>query len=264
MSAPLIDLPAPSLVGYTAEQIAFARQAWPMRAAEELRSALMFRALGRAVHTVGGALWAGFGATLKRVVGDELRHTRLCVTVGAALGASAPAWDRAMLRARLGALPAPRLRAGALLLVEAAIGETVSSLLFRAGRRAAVEPLTRAALTSILGDEVRHARLGWSALATLWPALDGAERAALQREAAAGLGALERTVALPALRRLDAGEPFDPAHAALGVLAPESRVDAFYQAVERLVIPRLGRLGLDGEAAWRDRYRVSTDSSPRA
>jgi hypothetical protein len=136
--------------------------------------------------------------------------------------------------------------------------------LFRAGRRAAVEPLTRAALTSILGDEVRHARLGWSALAALWPALDGAERAALQREAAAGLGALERTVALPALRRLDAGESFDPAYAALGVLAPESRVDAFYQAVERLVIPRLGRLGLDGEAAWRERYRVSTDSSPRA
>jgi hypothetical protein len=140
----------------------------------------------------------------------------------------------------------------------------VSSLLFRAGRRAAVEPLTRAALTSILGDEVRHARLGWSALAALWPALDAAERAALQREAAAGLGALERTIALPALRRLDAGEPFDPAHAALGVLAPESRVDAFYQAVERLVIPRLARLGLDGDAAWRDRYRVSTDSSPLA
>jgi hypothetical protein len=124
--------------------------------------------------------------------------------------------------------------------------------------------MTRAALTSILGDEVRHARLGWAALGALWPALDEGERRALAREAAAGLGGLERTVALPALRRLDSGEPFDPAHAALGVLAPEARVDAFYHAVERLVIPRLCALGLDGEAAWRDRYRVSTASSPRA
>ncbi|HEX8950370.1 MAG TPA: hypothetical protein VF945_00925, partial [Polyangia bacterium] len=70
-----------------------------------------------------------------------------------------------------------------------------------------------------------------------------------------GLGGLERTVALPALARLDRGEPFDPAHAALGVLAPAARVEAFYEAVERLVLPRLDRLGLDGQAAWRERYR---------
>lgn len=253
-----LALPAPSLAGYTDAQVAFARQAWPMRAAEELRSALVFRALRRAARVVGGALWAGFGAPLERTVADELRHARLCVAVGAALGADPPAWDRGPLRSRLAALPSPRLRAGALLLVEAAIGETVSSLLFRAGRRAAVEPLTRAALTSILGDEVRHARLGWSALAALWPALDDGERAALQREATAALGGLERTIALPALKRLEAGEPFDPAHAALGVLAPAARVEAFYEAVERLVLPRLGRLGLDGEAAWRERYRVQT------
>ena len=251
-----IDLPPPALAGYTAAQLAFARQAWPMRAAEELRSALVFRAAHRAARAVGGALWAGFGATLARTVGDELRHARLCLTVGAALGAPPPVWDRTPLRARLTALPAPRVRAGALLLVEAAIGETVSSLLFRAGRRAAVEPLTRAALSSILGDEVRHARLGWAALAALWPALELPERAALQGEAAAGLGGLERAIALPALRRLDAGERFNPAHAALGVLAPEARVEAFYQAVERLVLPRLSRLGLDGEAAWRERYRA--------
>ena len=256
MWAAATELPPPSLAGYSAEQVGFARRAWPMRAAEELRSALVFRALHRAAHAVGGALWDGFGASLARTVRDELRHTRLCLAVGTALGAPPPVWDRAPLLARLVTLPSPRLRAGALLLVETAIGETVSSLLFRAGRRAAVEPLTRAALTSILADEVRHARLGWAALAALWPALDAAERAALQREATAGLGGLERTVALPALRRLEAGEPFDPAYAALGVLPPEARVEAFYEAVERLVLPRLSRLGLDAEAAWRDRYRA--------
>jgi hypothetical protein len=257
-AATTIELPPPSLAGYTRHDIAFARLAWPMRAAEELRSALVFRALTRAARAVGGALWDGFGAALGRVVADELRHARLCLAVGEAFDAPPPTWDRSPLRARMAALPSPRLRAGALLLVEAAIGETVSSLLFRAGRRAAVEPLTRAALSSILTDEVRHARLGWAALEALWPELDSGARAALQREAAAGLGSLERTVALPALRRLDAGEAFAPALGELGVLAPEARVDAFYQAVERLVRPRLDRLGLDGEVAWRDRYRAGS------
>src|SRR5436309_3054447 len=123
MLATAIELPPPSLTAYTAEQIAFARQAWPMRAAEELRSALVFRAMHRAARVVGGPVWDGFGAHLERVVRDELRHTRLCVAVGAQLGAPPPVWDRAPLYARLGALPAPRLRVGALLLVEAAIGE---------------------------------------------------------------------------------------------------------------------------------------------
>ena len=48
-------------------------------------------------------------------------------------------------------------------------------------------------------------------------------------EATNGFAAFERQVAVPALRRLDAGEPFDPAFAALGVLAPEARVEAFYE-----------------------------------
>lgn len=42
---------------------------------------------------------------------------------------------------------------------------------------------------------------------------------------------------------------------ALGVLHPESRVEALYFAVERFVVPRLTRLGLDGNLAWKNRYR---------
>jgi hypothetical protein len=60
---------------------------------------------------------------------------------------------------------------------------------------------------------------------------------------------------VPALRWLEEGRPFDPAYAALGVLHPEARVEAFYTAVERLVVPRLTRLGLDGARAWSERYR---------
>jgi len=82
-------------------------------------------------------------------------------------------------------------------------------------------------------------------------------RDALQRAAAGTLAASEQQIALPVLRRLDAGEPFDPALAELGVLAPEARVEAFYAAIEQLVVPRLDRIGLDGSQAWRDRYRAA-------
>ena len=76
------------------------------------------------------------------------------------------------------------------------------------------------------------------------------------------LGGMEQQIAAPALRRLEANVGFDPRYAELGVLAPESRVDAFYAAVERLVIPRLNRLGLDGARAWRDCYAPSTGAPP--
>jgi hypothetical protein len=255
MAATTTELPAPRLDGYAAAQVTFAARAWPMRAAEELRSAMVFRAMAQAARAIGGAA-APWAPVLWRAVRDELRHARLCTLVGARLGALPPRHDLWPVRARVGGLGRGRARLAALLLVEAAIGETVSMALFRAGRRAAAEPLTRAALTSILVDEVRHARLGWAAATALWPELV-IDRERLQREVTAGLGALEMQIAYPALKRLDAGDRFDPALARLGMLAPEARVEAFYDAVERLVLPRLTRLGLDGQAAWRERYQAN-------
>jgi hypothetical protein len=142
-----------------------------------------------------------------------------------------------------------------LLLVEVAIGETISLSFFRAGRAAAVEPFTRAVLSAIAGDEARHQRLGWAGITAIFPFLSSAQREALQREATMGLAAFERQSVVPALRRLSEGAPFDAADAALGVLPPASRVESFYAAVETLIIRRLDRLGLDGARAWRERYR---------
>jgi len=251
------ELPEPDLAPYSEAQVRFAVSAWPMRAAEELRSAMIFRALRSAAHAAGVAEpWASrFGDACR----DEVRHTRLCAEVGRRLGAPPPRYDARPVRARLAALREPRLRTAVLLVVEVAMGETISTSLFRAGRRSAVEPLTRAALTSIVADEVRHQQLGWRGMAALWPKLSDRERAAVQREVSTGLAAFEQHNAVPALRRLERGDPFDPAHASLGVLAPEARVEAFYTAVERFVVPRLSKLGLDGPGAWSGRYRPVAD-----
>jgi hypothetical protein len=250
-----IDLPTPDHARYERADLAFATAAWPMRSAEELRSALIFRALTRAARACD--MPSPWPTRLASAVHDELRHSRLCAHVGVQLGAKPPTYDRRPVLARLAALGAdPRERLGSLLLVEVAMGETISTMLFAAGRRGAREPLTRAALASILHDEVRHQRLGWAALRALVPTLDDRGREAMQREASRGLGASERQVALPAMQWLREGRQFRPAYAALGVLHPERRVEAFYFAVERLVVPRLDALGLDGKKAWADRYRT--------
>jgi hypothetical protein len=248
-------LPAPDTRAYPPNDVAFAIAAWPMRAAEELRSALIFRSLAHA--SARAMVTASWTQRFLAAAHDEIAHARLCAAVGARLGAAPPCWDARPVHARLEPMPAPLFRAAALTLVEVAMGETISMAMFRAGRRAAREPLTRAALERILTDEVRHQRLGWSALAAWWPDLPDAIRQPLQEEARRALGAMEQKIAAPALRRLEAGVPFEPSYAALGVLAPEARVEAFYGAAERLVLPRLSRLGLDGERAWRDRYGAS-------
>src|ERR1700722_20399202 len=187
-----MDLPAPVLAPYTGAQLRFATAAWPMRAGEELRSARIFRALSHASRTVG--LPDPWPIRFASAVRDEVHHARLCATVAAILAAPEPTYDARPVRARLASVPEPLARLLSLLLVEVAMGETISMYLFRAGRRASIEPLTRAALGLIVGDEVRHQRLGWMGLAFLWPTLNEPTRAALQREAARGL-ALQREAA---------------------------------------------------------------------
>jgi hypothetical protein len=188
-------------------------------------------------------------------VRDEVRHARLCARVGSQLGAAAPRYDAEPVRARMAGVPDPLMRVMALLLVEVAIGETISMYMFRAGRRSAIEPLTRTALGAILADEVRHQRLGWNGLRALQPLLTPPLREHAEREVAMGLAACEQQIAVPAMQWLQHRRPFDPAYSALGVLNPETRVEAFYQSVERLVLPRLTRFGVDGVLAWKHRYR---------
>jgi hypothetical protein len=147
-----------------------------------------------------------------------------------------------------------RARALSIILVEGAMGETISSALFNAGRHATTEPCSRAALSHIARDEARHARRFWESLWALEPELDERDHEGLVESARMALGELEKGV-VPALRRLEAGEPFDPALGQLGLLDPERRVEAFYHSLETAVRPRLRRLGIDDDKAWRERYR---------
>lgn len=249
------SLPAPDLDGYGADHVAIAARAWTLRAEEEYRSAAVF------AEIVAGCLDTGapvdvVGA-IARIVEDEVAHAALCLDLAARLGAPAPVASLDRVRARLAVHAGDRaLQAVSLLLFEGAVGESVSVRLFRAGRRAAREPCTRAALGAILRDEARHATVSWLAAAELLAALPAGARSALEQDLTRSLGAFEQSAALPALQHLEAGRSIDPALRALGVLSYEDRVEAFYAGIERVVLPRLGRLGFDAERLWAERYRA--------
>ena len=218
--------------------------AWPLRAAEELRSALIYRALARASRSALPA----FAERFAGVAREEVGHARLCATIGAELGAAPPHYDAEPVRARLARLGDPLERTIALVTAEVAIGETISMTMFRESRRAASGLRARGAFATIVADESRHQQLGWDALEALGASVIAA------REASRALAASEQQIARPALQFLERGEPFDPAWAEQGVIEPSRRVEAFYAAVEQLVIPRLERLGVDGKRAWAERY----------
>jgi hypothetical protein len=246
--------PAPDLNGFAEAAVRFAAQAWPLRAAEEDRSEGVFAALSEAATAV--ALPSPLVQRLTDARGDEAEHARLCTKVAQQLGAAAPRFDRGPLEPRFARVPQPLLRVLSLSAVEVAAGETVSCALFREAATRSREPLTKWALTNILRDEARHAQLGWECLAAALALPDAqAELEPLHLELQAAFASMEQLTAVPSLRMLEAGAPFDPALEGLGVLAPQVRVEAFYDAVEKRVLPRFDALGLRGADAWAARYR---------
>jgi hypothetical protein len=246
---PLSD---PDRAAYTEAQVALARRAWPMKAAQELRSATVFSELQRCALLLGLPL--DMAMAFSRAAQDELAHAEICTRVGEQLGADGPSPEMRSVETRFAAHPDTRRRFLALLLAETAVGETLSCALFRSAVRFSREPLTRSALSLILADEALHARLGWKALSWVLDSRELVEVPFLRDEVRRHLQWIEQALVVPSLRRLEAKVPFDPALAELGVLDPAVRVDTIYRVLEVQVVPALDALGLDGSRSWRERY----------
>lgn len=247
-------LPDAKTLGYAPNALSLAATAWTLKAEEEFRSAAVF------LEIEGGLLESGAPLDLlmaiNGVVRDEIEHAALCFDLADQFRAPAPRARLSSALTRLGQYPEARgQRALALLLFEGAIGETLSAMLFHAGRNAAREPRTQAALTMILRDEARHARLCWQAMGILMAEVDEAGRAFLQDDLRRSFGALEHGSILPVLQRLEANVDTNPQVFELGVIPPQLRIETFYRGLERVVMPRLAQLGLNGEEAWAKRYQ---------
>jgi hypothetical protein len=231
--------------------------AWTLRSEEERRSAAVFSDLLGLL--ADGDVSLDVVREVHGIVGDEILHARMCADMARALGAPPPC---SRVLPRVGPEPVTaeerRWRALEIVLVEGAVGETISSALFAAGRRLTEEPRARAVLSRILEDEARHARCFWGLLDRLLSPPDCEHLAGFVR---AALGAIEQMQVVPSLASLARGDVFDPGWSALGVLSPEARVEAFYRAIEKRVLPALTQRGLDGAGAWADRYGCASSAA---
>ncbi|MCA9548999.1 MAG: ferritin-like domain-containing protein [Myxococcales bacterium] len=189
-------------------------------------------------------------AAVAEMVAEELHHARLCAGVLHALGAE-PAGELPALAP----LPVHADAASPLealmrnVLSVSCLSETVAVALIDAERRALHDSPLAGVLKRILGDEVGHARLGWTLLAE--HPLDDALRQRLSdylRVAFAHLEAHELANLSPVAA---------PAGAmALGACDGVLARDIFHATVEEVVIPGLERHGLDARAAWESRPTV--------
>jgi hypothetical protein len=132
-----------------------------------------------------------------------------------------------------------------------AISETLAAALIAACRDRATDPVARAMFSSILADEVHHARLGWYYLMWRAPQWSRAERQQVADHVGLRVADTERQF----WRGRDAAPAWADAARALGVLDSLAQREAVRAAMERDIVPALDGLGLGASHAWRVRRR---------
>jgi hypothetical protein len=194
-----------------------------------------------------------FVAASARVSSDEIRHADYCmrmaslcrgseVTVEVPSAALASDIPHSLSLAELDFL----------MLKYAAVGETLAAALLTECRRRASDPLLRALFTSIVSDEVHHARLGWfyaNHRARLW---SPEQRGELGQRVASFVTGIEVEFS----RGRDAPAHASEAACALGVLDSSTQREVIADVMNSEIVPALDALGLSGSLAWAQRRRV--------
>jgi len=193
-----------------------------------------------------------FVAASARVSSDEIRHADYCLRM-----ASLCQGSEVTVEVPSAALESDIPRSLSLeeldflMLKYAAVGETLAAALLTECRRRASDPVLRALYTSIVSDEVHHARLGW------YYAKHRAER----WSPALRLRLSERILPFVAGIEVEFSQGRDaPAHAseaacALGVLDSTAQREVIADVMNTEIVPALDAIGLSGSRAWAQRNR---------
>jgi len=192
---------------------------------------------------------------VSRAVRDEVHHAEIAVDMAARYRASEIEWPP----------PAPfpvptlspadgRLRATLLVIAMCCINETLACGILEGQLSQATSPLTRAALQTVLADEIDHARAGWAHITTPFVTT------AIKQEIAADWLPRLLNARLRDLVEEDApfpGEQF-PEH---GILTRTARKQIVATALEEVVFPGFARAGIDPTKA---RAWAATSFAPPA
>ena len=171
--APSLGGLAPDLGACSREDVEAARMAWASRIVDEHRSVVVFGELLVLLARIEAPY--PVLCAVQRLIGDELRHARLCARMAELLGGHD---DLAIDLRELGLPPSddpPAGRALEIAVRELVVAETESVYALRAYRDATTDPCCRAALSLLLRDEARHAATGRCLARTLLDTVPGAE-----------------------------------------------------------------------------------------
>jgi hypothetical protein len=190
-----------------------------------------------------------------KVPTDEIRHADLALRMAAAL-VEEEVEQPPVEPDRHAYLAAPMSldALDAAMLELPAIGETLACALLSASRDGASDPVARAVFSSLLRDEVHHARLGWYYLAWRSESWTSAERQRLADRA----GHFVAHVEVMFGRGRDAPRGARTAARALGVLDTPTQRAAIRAIMEQEVVPGLDGLGLGASHAWQLRERLAS------
>ena len=138
---------------------------WQKRGGLELRVAANFSSL--AVELFEHGATPDVYGIVAQAVRDEVHHAQISIEMAAKYRGDAPVWpDPEPTHVPPFAPTKGPMHATLYIIAMCCINETVACGVLEAALAQAKSPLARAALATILSDEIRHARAGWGHLAS--------------------------------------------------------------------------------------------------
>jgi hypothetical protein len=228
-------------VALTVEEREAVAAAWTSRARNELSTSGVFASLTRSLIAL-----AADTALVRQAAGavaDEVRHAEICVHVARAYapGCDAPAPSELRDPPRFGA--SEELDHWLFVVLQSCINEGVATGYLQRCLDEASTPVARAAVRDILSDEVHHARLGWSQLAS------GKMPSSVRADIAEALPTLLRMVAEAWTSPVPDSPPPPPdGH---GVVAMSALPEVVRTTYAELILPGFDAVGVDTAPARR-------------
>jgi len=236
---------------YPEEALALARDLFCKLAGGEYSAVALFAQITASLALNQAPI--DFVAASARVSSDEIRHADYCLRMASLCQGSEVTVE---VPAAALATDIPHslslVELDFLMLKYAAVGETLAAALLTECRRRASDPVLRALFTSIVSDEVHHARLGW------YYAKHRAERWSpeLRQRLSERVAEFVMGIELEFSEGRDAPAHASEAARALGVLDSTTQRNAIADVMNSEIVPALDALGLSGSLAWAQRRRI--------
>jgi hypothetical protein len=180
-----------------------------------------------------------------RAASDEVRHAEICRRLAVALlgEAQVPRRFRGLPRIPRHEHADPHTRALLHVVEMCCLSETLTGIYLTEMLARATEPVARAAVKSLLADEIDHGRVGWAYLASR------SRQRTTEGLAEALPAMLDRTFDAVLSRARRVAPKDDTAREAFGYLSAQAAGAIYREALEQVILPGFETLNVDLAAA---------------